>query len=727
MLETLLDAKIVTTKSLSLNTFAPKATVLEWEYNTLSDPFETALCQQLAFCRDLSAFDSQFKDARITSAALGVWCSDQIWRYALEEQQFQKTLRKYERLEPTRTDMAAPEKSTGIARLKQAEEIVRLHNFPEPAPTRDFLSPKVILLYHKLCEYFERDENTRCLVFVEKRITARVLHDLLCRLNVPNLRSDTFLGVGNSRLGQGGVTGPQIRALKLRFESGLVNCLFCTSVAEEGIDSPECNLVIRFDLYNTMIQYVQSRGRARAKGSIYGHMIERGNVDQKLRVEDAHYHELQLRHFLSNMEEDRFLEHEFLGIEGAFGKEKPNKVFGTRAGTRCNYRTSILYLNRFASSLQYENPGKSRVLYEPEIAGGMFRFRTILPDGSPVRGAIGEAFPNKTAAKQSAAWETCFALRARGLLDDNLNSVFFKQRPANANARLAVSSAKKDEYDMIVKPQFWTMDCGQAPYTLFATLIRFIPTAGLRRPHDPLILFTRSALPPVPTFPVYLDGNIETKIVFAHESSPYAVDHTILQCLKRFTLQVFYDLFNKEYETDDTQIPYWLAPSKWHAGDIVPRRLSELVDLDALTNSKPVEWSPCSDSNAWSDQFLVDKWSGKYRYWSGGVLPGLNIDSQVPADVPDRRYKGARAQKILEYTLSLYGKSTKLRFMENCDHSQPVLEAELVQLRRNFLDRAGTKDFEEYRHTYHVCPEPLVMSKVRYDLQYWPDSVLTLF
>ena len=242
-------------------------------------------------------------------------------------------------------------------------------------------------------------------------------------------------------------------------------------------------------------------------------------------------------------------------------------------------------------------------------------------------------------------------------------------------------------------------------------MIYLVPSAGLRRVHDPLVLLTRSPLPSLPEFPVFLDGNIETKVVFVPQRSPYAIEQTMLLSLKGFTLQVFQDLFNKDYEAEDAQMPYWLAPTRWCPGDAAPQYLTEMVDLNAVINPKPIQWSPNSDPGSWCEQFLIDKWSGKYRYWSKAVLQNLDINSPIPVNVPERRFKGAKADKVLDYTLSLYGKA-KLRFLENCDRSQPVLEAELVQIRRNFLDRAEAKEFEDYVHSYHVCPEPLAMSMV---------------
>ena len=53
------------------------------------------------------------------------------------------------------------------------------------------------------------------------------------------------------------------------FEAGKANVMVATSVAEEGIDIPSCNLVVRMEPAQTVIQFVQARGRARYKTSHY--------------------------------------------------------------------------------------------------------------------------------------------------------------------------------------------------------------------------------------------------------------------------------------------------------------------------------------------------------------------------------------------------------------------------------------------------------------------------
>ena len=50
-----------------------------------------------------------------------------------------------------------------------------------------------------------------------------------------------------------------------KFRDGLFNLLVATDIAQEGLDIPECNYVIRYEFVSNEIGTVQSRGRARAK------------------------------------------------------------------------------------------------------------------------------------------------------------------------------------------------------------------------------------------------------------------------------------------------------------------------------------------------------------------------------------------------------------------------------------------------------------------------------
>ena len=60
-----------------------------------------------------------------------------------------------------------------------------------------------------------------------------------------------------------------------------MNVLISTSVVEEGIDVPSCNLVVKYDFPQTFRSYIQSKGRARKRGSLYILMVEDGDKEKE--------------------------------------------------------------------------------------------------------------------------------------------------------------------------------------------------------------------------------------------------------------------------------------------------------------------------------------------------------------------------------------------------------------------------------------------------------------
>ncbi|XP_017475087.1 PREDICTED: endoribonuclease Dcr-1 [Rhagoletis zephyria] len=120
--------------------------------------------------------------------------------------------------------------------------------------------------------------DTLCaIIFCNSNYTARVLFDLLSEMS----RHDPELKFLKCQFTTDRVADPitepkeaeiehrrQEEVLK-RFRMHDCNVLIGTSVLEEGIDLPKCNLVVRWDAPTTYRSYVQCKGRARAAPAYY--------------------------------------------------------------------------------------------------------------------------------------------------------------------------------------------------------------------------------------------------------------------------------------------------------------------------------------------------------------------------------------------------------------------------------------------------------------------------
>ena len=106
-------------------------------------------------------------------------------------------------------------------------------------------------------------EDSRILVFVEKRFMARFLTTWI-RKHFSDLNPQMVVGHG----GFDGMAwkGRQKKNIN-KFAKGESRLIVSTSVLEEGIDVVECNLVVAFTGLQSLIRFIQMRGRARKKGS----------------------------------------------------------------------------------------------------------------------------------------------------------------------------------------------------------------------------------------------------------------------------------------------------------------------------------------------------------------------------------------------------------------------------------------------------------------------------
>nr|CAB3497246.1 unnamed protein product [Digitaria exilis] len=153
------------------------------------------------------------------------------------------------------------------------------------------VTPRVQALIKILLKY-QHTEDFRAIIFVERVVTALVLPKVLAELpSLGFIRCASLIGHNNNQEMRSG----QMQDAIAKFRDGRVTLLVATSVAEEGLDIRQCNVVIRFDLAKTVLAYIQSRGRARKPGSDYILMLERGNLSHEAFLKHARSSEETLR------------------------------------------------------------------------------------------------------------------------------------------------------------------------------------------------------------------------------------------------------------------------------------------------------------------------------------------------------------------------------------------------------------------------------------------------
>ena len=711
-LESLLHSEIATASNLALVQKAvhrPREEVVV--YPQSSSTSETPLYQNLKEkFGDLHLFRKMFEDSKHLSQQLGSWCADWYWAITLAEEQTYRLETKAEGVYRRNFKQISKEKiEQEIKQLREAADIVRHHNFQTPRADLSSISPKVCKLYDWLMCQFERPSESRGIVFVERRCTARLLYELFKHIGASHVRG-AFL-VGHSPHQELGSTFRQQFKTLADFRKGKINCMFATSVAEEGLDIAACNLVVRFDLYKTMIQYIQSRGRCRKENSKFLHMVEENNSSHNNLVLDTRASEKIMVTFCRSLPPGRFLH----GIEDDMNDDMRKRSVGRRyvtpdTGAELNYWSSLGILALFVSRLPDLEASTTPLVYNISRQGDKFVCEVILPEKAPINSVLGLPYGRKSLAKRSAAFQACMELLKRRLLDSKLLPIYHKHLPAMRNANLAVNTRKTHSYPRKIKPSAWASGRGTLPMEAFCTIID--ASNGLDRPHTPLLLITREKLPQLPAFALHMNSRkvSMSRCLNLADAFPFNTDD--FDSLKSFTLRIFLDLFNKTFEGLAKDMSYWLAPVKDNALSVPKEnwKASSIIDWDLLKAVAAVEdykWSPDMSNDFLADKFLVDKWRGGRRYYSIQVDPSLKPSDPVPEGYATERGESS----IIDYTRCL-GKAARARAEDTLVVEQPVIESEKILLRLDLLATPTEREAGPTTKAY-LCAEPIKISVVR--------------
>ena len=157
--------------------------------------------------------------------------------------------------------------------------------FEEDFPMSDRYNVLVRHIEQFVC-HAQDDETSRGIIFVSMRKTAYKLREQI--RSIPDVRQtlnpEAFVGHGQGSY-DGMVWRDEQDVLLRNFRTGVIKLLVSTSVLEEGLDVPICNLVVRFEGAATLRALVQTRGRAsRRRDSKF---VVICNEKEKQEAEDA--------------------------------------------------------------------------------------------------------------------------------------------------------------------------------------------------------------------------------------------------------------------------------------------------------------------------------------------------------------------------------------------------------------------------------------------------------
>jgi len=134
------------------------------------------------------------------------------------------------------------------------ESTRRLLNLLKEAPPH----PKLDALRSIIARKLGASAEARVIVFVNLRETVESVYR--CISKIPGAKPVKFYGQA-ARGGKKGMSQSQQKRVLEEFANGSYNVLVATSVAEEGLDVPEVDLVVFYDPVPSEIRHIQRKGR----------------------------------------------------------------------------------------------------------------------------------------------------------------------------------------------------------------------------------------------------------------------------------------------------------------------------------------------------------------------------------------------------------------------------------------------------------------------------------
>ena len=450
-----------------------------------------------------------------------------------------------------------------------------------------------------------------CIMFVSRQKTAVALTELLKR--VPGLSGwlkPEWLVGHNIDHGEGMDLEAQEATLQRFGKPGSTNLLVATKVAEEGLDVSPCNCVIRFDLFDHHAAYLQSKGRARRKESLFLVLVEEANEQHYQALQNVTQTDAEILAWLTRLPKDQVA---ISSIDSgtddmdedmdAVG-DSTETLFSPVTGACIRPVDSVSVLCHYVALLRTDEFGPRKPEFLMMEENGRFRVEARLPANAKIGSVMGPWCKSKRQAGRMASFLACRLLYEANELNENL----LPRKIAVVNEHLPSQRKRKGEQGQkhaitrrvarVYQPGIPRAEGLVDALCLHAVLVHTNVIPSCSRPVLVLFPSPLAALPPVQlmmatstvTVPA-TNGSVEVRLCKREAKAACLYSYRIMCLLGR-----------QEWTGD--QMPYLLLPTV-DASTESPLDAS-IIDWDEVNRANGPFVTPFQEADAVDEAALRD-------------------------------------------------------------------------------------------------------------------------
>nr|BAX36483.1 Dicer4 [Planococcus kraunhiae] len=510
-------------------------------------------------------------------------------------------------------------------------------------------------LTHLLNELEKLSPSDKCIVFVERRMTAKILTkmiEMFFKETKTQLTADFMIGFSVHPLRnfrEGEFVKRCNKKVMTNFRSGKINVLVASNVLEEGIDMPDCNVVFMYDFPKTFRSYVQSKGRARKAESTYVLLVDKDEEKNRKKIVDFKKLEKELEHVVHTFD----ISHDS-DDEDKSDKENCDEVYTTEAGASVTRAQAIPIINLYCSTLPSDVFTQLTPYWWKNGPKNAVYCKLQFPMNAAIKDIIkGPVCSKIKEAKQAVAFKAVKMLHKLNALNDNLMPILAPDRaedekewfPNWDNSVESGDGTKSSKREVDIKVPQYLQDCRPIPnekcYLHVINMIPKYPKPKMRRRERchrlltsryELGIITRHRIPQICDFPIFSDlGEVEISIDTNHCS--LELNEEELLAISKFHRVLFLKAIQVVkkcllYSEEDDSVGYFLVPLK----PCKQRDMMEIAFKVVFNQWNIFDVKEPSEEERKKEEFTKEK------YWGNVVIPWYQRPDHQNNETTKKKY-----------------------------------------------------------------------------------------